>query len=261
MAPFSLPDAVLDLVALASTATGMVMLIFRLQPLYERVKDSWRASQQPEGRALLLWSAFLILITWVATAALYCRNLDSLWGFMGICLENQPVNRSLYALLHLYLFLLLAGGGYGLAITVFEIFQNRTMLRDLFMIARLSTMHYQHIEDLEAHADSSSTYPINAEDEASSAVGHVRNSSPLPLDEDSRSIDYESQKIVASVGVSTNVPEDLMEEDDWPGPDVPLGVIVTRTVYGPSRHVDTKSLALIVKANPMPPGYQDSSIP
>lgn len=247
MVPFSFPGAVLDLVALASTVTVMVMLIFRFQPLYEK----WQASQRPEGRALLLWSAFLILITWVATAALYCRNLDSLWNFMGICLEKQTVNRPLYALLHLYLFLLLACGGYGLAITVFEIFQNRKMLRDLFTIARFGIMHYQHIEDLEAHADSSSTYPVNVEDETSSAVGKVQNSSPLPLDEDSRSIDHESRKIVAPVGASTNEPENLMEEeDDWPGPDVPFGVIVTRGIYGSNRHVDTKSLTLIAKANP-----------
>ena len=247
MVSFSFPGAVLDLVALASTVTIMVMLIFRFQPLYEK----WQASQRPEGRALLLWSAFLIYITWVATAALYCRNLDSLWNFMGICLEKQTVNRPLYALLHLYLFLLLACGGYGLAITVFEIFQNRKMLRDLFTIARFGIMHYQHIEDLEAHADSSSTYPVNVEDETSSAVDKVHNSSPLPLDEDSRSIDHESRKIVAPVGASTNEPENLMEEeDDWPGSDVPSGVIVTRGIYGSNRHVDTKSLTLIVKANP-----------
>ncbi|KAM0796404.1 hypothetical protein BDR22DRAFT_825188 [Usnea florida] len=236
MASFSLVDAVLDLVALASTATVTVMLILRLQPLYERVKDSWRANQQPEGRSLLLWSALLILITWVATAALYCRELSSTWNFMGICLENETVNRSLYALLHLHLFLLLACGGYGLAITVFEIFQNRTMLGDLFTIARLSTMHYQQIEDQEAHADSSSTYPVNADNEASSAVSNVRISSLPPQDEDSRSIDYESQKIVAPMRASTNQPEDMMEEEDnWPGPDVPCGVIVTRAVYGASR--------------------------
>ena len=250
MASFNPVDAVLDLVALASTATVTVMLIFRLQPLYERVKDSWRASQQPEGRALLLWSAFLILITWVATAALYCRELSSIWNFMGICLEDETVNRPLYALLHLHLFLLLACGGYGLAITVFEIFENRTMLGDLFTIARLSTMHYQHIEDQEAHADSSSTYPVNAEGEASSAVGNVRVSSPLPQGEHSRSIDYESQKIVAPMGVLTKEPEDLMEEDDWPGQDVPFGVIVTRGIYGPSRYGDTKSLKFVAEANP-----------
>ena len=169
---------------------------------------------------------------------------------MGICLENETVNRPLYALLHLHLFLLLACGGYGLAITVFEIFQNRTMLGDLFTMARLSTMHYQHIEDQEAHADSSSTYPINADNEASSAVSNVRISS-LPLqDEDSRRIDYESQKIVAPMKASTNGPEDMMEEeDDWPGPDVPCGVIVTRAVYGASRYVDTMSLTFIAKAN------------
>ena len=251
MASFNPVDAVLDLVALASTATVTVMLILRLQPLYERVKDSWRASQQPEGRALLLWSAFLILITWVATVALYCRELSSIWNFMGICLENETVNRPLYALLHLHLFLLLACGGYGLAITVFEIFQNRTMLGDLFTIARLSTMHYQHIEDQEAHADSSSMYPVNADSAASSAVGNVRVSSPLPQGQDSRSIDYESQKIVAPVAASINEPEGLMEEeDDWPGSDVPFGVIVTRGIYGSSRYVDPKSLAFNAKANP-----------
>ena len=249
MASFSLVDAVLDLVALASTATVTVMLILRLQPLYERVKDLWRANQQPEGRALLLWSAFLILITWVATAALYCRELSSIWNFMGICLENETVNRPLYALLHLHLFLLLACGGYGLAVTVLEIFQNRTMLVDLLTIARLSTMHYQHIEDQEAHADSPSTYPVNADNQASSAVSNVRISSLPPQDEDSRSIDYKSQKIVAPMRASTNQPEDMEEEDDWPGPDVPYGVIVTRGVYGASRYVDTVSLTFIAKAN------------
>ena len=251
MASFSIVDDVLDLIALASTATVTVMLIFRLQPLYETVKDSWRASQQPEGRAPLLWSALLILITWVATAALYCRELGSIWNFMGICLEDETINRPLYALLHLHLFLLLACGGYGLAITVFEIFQNRTMLGDLFTIARLSTMHYQHIEDQEAQVDSSSTYPVNADNEASSAVSNVRISGLPPQDEDPRSIDYESQKFVAPIGASINEPEDLTEEeDDWPGPDVPCGVIVTRAVYGSSRHVDTNSLTFIAKANP-----------
>ena len=251
MASFSSLDAVLDLVALASTATVTVMLIFRLQPLYETVTDSWRAGQQPEGRALLLWSAFLILNTWVATAALFCRELSSIWNFMGICLEDETVNRPLYALLHLHLFLLLACGGYGLAITVFEIFQNRAMLGELFTIARLSTMHYQHIEDQEAHADSSSTYPVNADHEASSAVSKVRISSLPPQDEAPRSIAYESQKISAPIRVSINEPEDLTEEeDDWPGMDLPPGVIVTRGVYGSTRHVDTRSLTFIAKANP-----------
>ena len=251
MASFSLLDAVLDLVSLASTATVTVMLIFRLQPLYETVKDSWRAGQQAEGRALLLWSAFLILNTWGATAALYCRELSSIWNFMEICLENETVNRPLYALLHLHLFLLLACGGYGLAITVFEIFQNRAMLGELFTMARLSTMHYQHIEDQEAHADSSSTYPVNANHEASSAVSNKCISSLPPQDEDPRSIDYESQKISAPIGVSINEPEDLTEEeDDWPGSYVPSGVIVTRAVYGSTRHVNTKSLAFTAKASP-----------
>ena len=251
MAPFNPLDAALDLVAIASTATLTFMLICRLQPLYERVKDSWRASQQPEGRALLLWSAFLILITWVATAALYCRELSSVWNFMGICLEDETLNRPLYALLHLHFFLLLASGGYGLAITVFEIFQNRTMLGDLFMIARLSTMHYQHIEDQEANAESSSTYPVNADNVASSAVSNVRISSLPPQGEETRSIDYELQNIVAPIAASTKEPEVLTEEeDDWPGPDVPPGVIFTRVVYGSSRYVGSKSLTSIAKANP-----------
>lgn len=180
MASFSLLGAVLDLVGLASTITVIVWLVSGLQPLFERVRDSCRACQPPEGRAQLLWSVVLIQVAWVAAAALYFRILSSLWDYMGTWLENRPVNRPVYALLHLYLYFLLLCGIYAGAITMVEIFQNRKVLSDLVMIARFNTGRYQDIEDAEAQHHSSSLATVDFGTETPSVVGNVRNIRSLP---------------------------------------------------------------------------------
>lgn len=235
MVPHSLLSAVLDFVGLASTAAVIVWLVSGLQPLFERVRDSCRACQPPKGRALLLWSAFLIHIAWMAAAALYLRNLLSLWDLMGTWLENQPVNRPVYALLHLYLFFLLVCGIYAWAITVFEISQNRKVFKDLFMIARFNTRKYQAIEDLETQHGSSSTDPIDTEAENPSALSDVQGTRSLPQDEGSRSNGQESNEDVAPTGARINEPQHPSNEAAWPGTDRPVGEIIARTGYSPIR--------------------------
>ena len=225
----------LGLVGLASTVFVIVRLVSTLQPLFERVKDSCRAGQPPEGRTLLLWSVFLILAAWVAAAALYFRNLFTLWDCMGSWLESKPTNRPVYALLHLYLFFLLVCGFYGCAITVAQISQNRQVLSNLFMIARSTTRGYQTVEDLEAQRSSSPTDRISAEAEIPSAVGNVRNTSPLPQEDGGHRNGQELNESVTPGEACGNESEQSTEEDDWPGSDYPFGEVLTRTVYSPIR--------------------------
>ncbi|CAD6593420.1 MAG: hypothetical protein ASARMPRED_007507 [Alectoria sarmentosa] len=241
MVPHSFLSAVLDLVGLASTATVVVRLVSGLQPLFERARDSCRACQPPEGRALLLWSAFLVHIAWMAAAALYFRNLLSLWDLMGTWLENQPVNRPVYALLHFYLFFLLVCGIYAWAITIFEISQNRKVFKDLFMIARFNTRKYQPIEDLETQHGSSSTDPIDTEAEIPCALSDVRSTSSLPQDEDPRTNGQESSGDVAPTGARMNEPQHPSNEAAWSGIDRPIGEIITRTANSPIRSITISS--------------------
>ena len=205
--------AVLDFIGLASTVTVIVWLVSGLQPLFKRVRDSCRACQPPEGRALLLWTVFLIHVAWVAAAALYFRNLFSLWDFMGTWLENQPVNRPVYALLHLYLFFLLVFGIYTCAITIFEISLNRRVFKDLFMIARFNTRGYQAIEDQEAQHRSCSTDSIDAGIVTISAVGNVRNTNSLPQDSDGDTITMTPSSSSSSNG-SSGIDEPEYVDDD-----------------------------------------------
>lgn len=230
--PYSLVGAMLDSIGFFSTATIIVWLVSSLQPLFKRVRDSCRACQPPEGRAWLLWSAVLIPIIWVAAAALYFRNLVSLWHFMGAWLGNESVNRPLYALLHLYLFFLLVCGIYLGAITFLELFRNRQVFIDLFMIARFNTRRHRTGEDLEAQHGSSSTDPIDVEGETPSAVVNIHSTSPLPQRENSRRSGQESHDAPPTVCLIKE-PEYPTDEDAWPGIDTPVGQIITRTVYSP----------------------------
>ena len=216
MLPYGPLTAVLDFIGLASTVTVIVWLVSGLQPLFKRVRDSCRACQPPEGRALLLWIVFLIPVAWVAAAALYFRNLFSLWDSMGTWLENQPVNRPVYALLHLYLFFLLVFGIYAWAITIFEISQNRKVFKDLFMIARFNTRGYQAIEDQEAQHGSSSTDPIDAGIGTISAVGNVRNTNSLPQDSEGDTITMTPSSPSSSNG-SSGIDEPEYVDDDQYG--------------------------------------------
>ena len=235
MVSYSLLGAILDLIGLAGTVFAIVRIVFDLQPLFIRVRDSCRTGQPPEGRTLLLWSAFLILVAWVVAAALYFRYLFTLWESMGIWLDSQPINRIVYALLHLYLFFLLVCGFYGWAITVAEISQNRQVFKDLFMIARFTTRRYQMIEDLEAQRDSSSPDGIGPDAETPSAVGTVCNTSPLRQGEYPPMNGQDSNENNTAIDPCGNEPEYSTEEDDWPGPNPPLGEVITRTVYSPIR--------------------------
>ncbi len=184
MAFHTLLDAVLSLIGLASTVTVVSGLVSGLQHQFERMRDSCRALEPPEGRLMLLWSVFIIQIEWAAAAVLYYHNLLSLWDTMGAWLESQPVNRPVYALLHFYLFFLLACGLYALAITISKIAQIRKVFNDLLMIARFNTRKYQAVEDTEAQHSSSIPDLIDAETEEHSAVGNVRNTT-LPLQDES----------------------------------------------------------------------------
>ena len=207
MASYSLLGAVLDLIGLASTVTVIVWLISGLQSLFERVRDSCRACQPPEGQAQLLWSALLIYIAWVAAAALYYRHLFSFWDLMGTWLENRPVNRPVYALLHLYLFFLIVCGIYAWAITLVEISQNRKVFSDLLMIARFNTRKYQVIADMEAQHRSSSPDPSDPEAETPSVVGHVPITTSIPQEASSRRNGQGLDEDVTTAEARINEPE------------------------------------------------------
>lgn len=181
MFSYNLFNAVLDFVGLASTVTVVVWLVFSVQRLFKRLRESSRARQSRDGRALLLWYALLIPMAWIAAAALYFRELSLLWDFMGTWLEEEHFNRPLYALLHLYLFFLLVCGNYACAVTGFEIFQNRKVLSDLFMIAKFNPKRYQAIEDLEAQHGSSSADPVE-QDEDSHWNAQERNEDVAPAE-------------------------------------------------------------------------------
>ena len=207
MTLYSLLRAVLDLIGLASTVTVIVWLISGLQPLFERVRDSCRTCQPPEGRAQLLWSALLIYIAWVAAAALYFRHLFSFWDFMGTWLENRTVNRPVYALLHLYLFFLIVCGIYAWAITLVEMVQNRKVFSDLLMIARFNTRKYQVIEDMEAQHRSFSPDPSDSEAETPSIVSNVRATTSIPQEASSRRNGQGLDEDVTSAEARINEPE------------------------------------------------------
>lgn len=218
MAPYGLLTAVLDIITLASTVTVVVWLASGLQPLFKRARDSCRACQPPEERTLLLRTIFLVQVTWLAAASLYFRILISFWNFMGTWLEDQPVNKPVYALLHLYLFFLLIFGGYALSITVLEISLCRKVFKDFFMIVRFNRRRYQVIEDLEAQRGSSSPCPIDAGVETSSAVGNVPNANSLSQDESSGKNDQESDEDVAPAKARLNEAAHPTEEEAaWPG--------------------------------------------
>lgn len=203
MVSYSLFDGVLDVISLASTVAVVVSLISGLQPLFKRARESCRAFQPPEGRALLLWSALFVVPTvWAAAAALYFRILYSLWDSMGALLEEQPVNRLVYTLLHLYLFFLLVFGIYAFAITALEIIRNGELLTDLVMIARFDPRRskgHRTLEDMEAQQDCSLLDPAETDP-------------PLPQDEDSHSNGQGSNDDIIAVAGHLDEPEYPTEE-------------------------------------------------
>lgn len=185
IAPYSLVSAVLDSIGFLSTVTIIVWLVCRVQPLFERVRDSCRARQPPEGHASLLCCAFLIPMIWAAAAALYFRNLLSLWQFIGAWLQNEPVNRPFNYLLHLYLVFLVVCGTFLGVETFSELFQNRQVFIDLLMIARFDTRRHHTVDDLEARHCASSADPLDVGAETPYTVVNVRFTSPLLQDENS----------------------------------------------------------------------------
>ena len=183
MAPYGL-TAVVDFIGLASTVTLVVLLASDLQPLFGRVRDSCRACQPSEERALLLLTIFLVQVMWLAAATQYFSILFSFWNFMGTWLEDQN-SPLVSALLHLYLCFLHIFGGYAGAMTVLVISQSLKVFKDFFMIVRYNRRRYQVIEDQEAQHGSSSPYPADAGAEPSSAVGNVPNTNSLSQDKGS----------------------------------------------------------------------------
>ena len=147
---------------------------------------------------------------------------------MGIWLEKQPINRAVYALLHLYLFFLLVCGVYAWAITGIEICRNRQVFKDLFMIAIFKTRKYQAVQDLEAQRGFSSTNRIDAEAETPS-TGEIDGN------------------IAAAAFV--NESERGTEDDDDPGIDPSVGECITRTVFDPTRYVDRGFYVALLKVN------------
>lgn len=220
MVPYSTSNAALDFVGFANTTIVVGWLISIIQPLFERVKDACRAGQPPAPgeRAIVLWMVFyLIPATWVAAVALYYRHLSSLWECMGIWLAQEPVNRPVYALLHLYLFFLLVCGLFAWAMTCVEICRNFRVSKDIFMIARFSPRRDHDVQDMEAQRDS----PVDTEAENPSTDGNVRNTSSPTQDEDSPRNGQEANGDVAA----TN----LVNESEH-----------ARTVHDPTQYVGPK---------------------
>ena len=241
MVPYSPANAALDFIGFANTTIVVGWLISVCQPLFKRVRDSCRAGQPPAPgeRAILLWIVFYIIpVTWLAAVALYYRHLSSLWECMGRWLAEEPVNRLVYALLHLYLFFLLVCGLFALAVTCFEICRNFRVSKDIFMITRFSTRRDDAVQDMEAQRDS----PVDTEAETPSTGGNVRNTSSPTQDEASPRNDQEANGDVAAMNLA-NESEHAIEEYDSPGFDPPIGGSVTRTVHYPTQYVDPKTSA------------------
>ena len=234
-------DAISDLIGLASTAAVVVSLVTGLQPEFKRVRDSCRAGKQPEGRVQLLWSAFLILIVWGAANALYFRNLFSLWNIMGRWLKSQPVNRPVYALLHLYLYFLLLCGIYAGTVTSVKISQNGQVLSDLVMIARFRTNEYHLVEDTEAQDGSSASGRIGPESEIADVVD-LRSTTSPPHDEGLRSNGQGFRENVAPATARTKQSEYPAQEPTWSASDHPVGQFTTRAVAPPLWLVDANTL-------------------
>ena len=244
MVLYSLFNAALDFIALACTVVVVIWNISNLQPLFERVRDSCRACQYPKERVLLLRSVVLIHVVCLAVVALYFRNLFSFWDLMGTLLEDQSVNRPLYAVLHLCLFFLLGCGAYGWVITISEVFQSRQVFKDLFMIARFNTRRYQAVEELEAQLVSPSMNPINARSETPLPVNDMRHTNSLSHDEGSRMNGQDSNEDDAPVVAFHGKPEHGTEVVFWPGLHSLIGKIFTRSVHSPVRYVEVKILTL-----------------
>ena len=183
MTSYGLLDAVLDLFDLGGAVAIVLLLICCLRALLKKQMNSCRECQPPDVRALLLWIAFTIPLAWVAAAASYFRNLSLLWNLMGRLLEDQTVNKSLYALLHFYLLFLILCGIYAFSITIFEVSRNRRVFNDLWMIARFRAERYQAVEDVEAQPRLSSSDTITPEAETLSAVGNIPSTSSTPSNE------------------------------------------------------------------------------
>ena len=238
MAPYSIPNAALDFIGFANTTIVIVWLISVVQPLFERVRDSCRAGQPPapgERTIVLLTVFYLIPATWAAAAALYYRHLSLLWECMGIWLAQEPVNRLVYALLHLYLFFLLVCGLFAWAVTCFEICRNFRVSKDIFMIARFSTRRDHAIQDMEAQRESL----VDTEAETPSTGGNVRNTSSATQNEDSHRNGQEANGDVAAMS-HVNDLENATEEHDSPGINPFVDGSVTRTVHYSTQYVGPK---------------------
>lgn len=235
MVLYSPLDAASELIGLASIVTVIVWLISSLQPLFERVRDSCRARQPPEGRAQLLWSAFLIFVAGIAAAVLYLRILFSLWDVMGAWLDDQPFNRPVYALLHFYLLFLLVCGVYACAITIGKVPETHKVLSDLWVMTRFNRGKYEVVEDVEGHHCPSSPALFSPQTEVAAVVDGVQYTSSLPQDKNTCKNDQELNEGVALSRACTNESEHPMSEPAWSRIQHVLKETMTRTLYSPIR--------------------------
>ena len=242
MASHNFLDAISDSIGFASTVAVVVWLVTSLQPAFKRVRDSCRAGEPPEGRAQLLWTSILIVTMWMAAVLLYCHNLVSLWDIMGSLLKRQPVNRTVYALLHLYLFLLLLCGFHAYMVSILEIAWNHHVLSDLWMIARFRTSRYHLVEDTEAQHGSSVPGRIGLGNEAAGVVD-VRNTNLPPNGEELRSNSQGSRGNVATTTTARTIESEHPTQEPTRSASVhPIGRFLTRAVESPLRLVDANTL-------------------
>ena len=235
MAPYGILDTICDSVGMANTVVVLVWLVTGLQPAFKRVRDSWREGKVPEERARLRWSLLLVVVVWYAAAVLYVRNVFSLWDVMGDWLESEPVNRPVYALLHLYLYLLILCGIYACTITVVALVRNNQALADVMF----RTKAYRMVDDIEAQHGSSA---IGLESQTAGDVD-VRHTTSPPHDEGLPSNGHGLSENLAPTTARTMETEHPAQEPTRLASDHPVGQFVTWAVESRLRLVDADTLS------------------
>ena len=223
-----------DLINFALTSATILWLVSELLTHTKRLRDLCRAYRPSEGLALLLLSAFMIPITWVAAAVLYCHNLLSLWHIMGNRLKQKPINVPAFTILQTYHYFLLLYGIYGLAISVSEIVRNPEVFKDLWMIVRSYRRRRQVVEDTEAQCGLSDPDKRDTETGIPSPTGNGGNATLVLDDEDVRGNAHESNEDAAGHLVLVPMREDGNEDEAaWPENDSPVVETINRTVDHP----------------------------
>lgn len=248
MALYTFLDAFSESIGLASIIIVIVWLVSSLQSLSERVRDPCQTCQLPEARVRLLGSAFLIYVTGVAAAGLYFHILFLLWDAMGALLVDQPINWAVYALLQFYHLFLVVCGCCACRITIVEVYENRKVLNDLWVIARFNGKKYEVAEDVEAQHPSSSPDLAGSHPEVAFVIDEVYYStSSLPQDENSCKNDQDLNEDITLSRTRTNESDHPTEEPAWSEIDHSVGESMLKAVDSSFRWAETQPLICIAE--------------